>query len=285
MRRRHFLAAAGGAVCLAPAAAFAGKAWQPLWNGRDLQGWTTWVGIPHRSRVGLPLPKNPDGTYAEPLGENNDPRGVYTVVERDGQKLLRISGELFGALTTLATFGDYHLYAKWCWGEKQWKPRATGPRDAGILLHATGKHGASGPSHNWMRSIECQIQEGDCGDLWSVGGVQVKARAVPYQEGATPALRFDPAARRIDVPLNDPTHEPRVRRSHNAERPRGQWNVTEIITRGNAATFVVNGARVMEYEDAHILEEGRRVPLRRGRIQLQSEGAEIFFADVRLRGL
>ena len=279
---RRTVLVAGGAVCGMNTRAFA--AWRPLWNGRDLQGWTTWVGIPHKSRVGLPLPKKADGTYAEPLGENNDPRGVYTVVQHKGRKVLRISGELFGALTTKESFGDYHLYAKWCWGEKQWEPRATGPRDAGILFHATGQHGASGPSHNWMRSIECQIQEGDCGDLWSVGGVQLKARAAALTDG-TPGLRFDPRAPRVDVPLNDAGREPRVRRSLNAERPRGQWNVTEITTRGNAATFSVNGQRVMQCEDACITVDGKPVPLTGGRIQLQSEGAEIFFAEVRLRQL
>lgn len=272
-------------MCLASATASAAKPWRALWNGRDLEGWTTWVGVPHKSRVGLPLLKNPDGSYAEPLGENNDPRGVYRVVERDGQKVLRISGELFGALTTKESFGDYHLYAKWCWGELQWEPRATGPRDAGILFHATGAHGASGPSHNWMRSIECQIQEGDCGDLWSVGGVQMKARARALQDPSLQGLRYDPKGKRVEVPLLDPVREPRVRRSKDAERPRGQWNVTEIITRGNAATFLINGERVMACEDARINEGGKLVPLRRGRIQVQSEGAEIFFSELRMRPL
>lgn len=285
MIRRRTILVAGGAMCASPAFASAANPWRSLWNGRDLQGFSTWVGIPHKSRVGLPLPKNPDGTYAQPLGENSDPRAVYTVVERDGKKVLRISGELFGALTTNESFGDYHLYAKWCWGEKQWEPRATGPRDSGILFHATGEQGASGPSHNWMRSIECQIQEGDCGDLWSVGGVHLKARAVPLQGQPSQGLRFDPRGPRVDVPHGDASREPRVRRILDAERPRGQWNVTEIVTRGNAATFSINGKHVMACEDAHIDVGGKLVPLRRGRIQLQSEGAEIFFAELRLRPL
>jgi len=257
--------------------------WQSLWNGKDLQGWTTWMGIPHKSRVGLDLPKTPEGNYAEPLGENVDPRGVYTVVQIDGQPAIRVSGELFGALTSSESFSDYHLSVKWRWGIQKWEPRAIGPRDSGILIHATGPHGASGPSHNWMRSIECQIQEGDCGDLWSVGGVQLKAKAKPFDDKGQAALRFDEAGPVQSVPLGDPKREARVRRRVNAERPLGAWNVTEIFTKGDRAEFKVNGQSVMSYSDARIEDRGTLTPLTRGRIQLQCEGAEIYFSEVKLR--
>jgi hypothetical protein len=243
------------------------------------------MGIPHKSRLGLDLPKTPDGNYAEPLGENVDPRGVYTVVSVDGQPALRVSGELFGALTSIESFSNYHLLVKWRWGIQKWAPRDVGPRDSGILIHATGPHGASGPSHNWMRSIECQIQEGDCGDLWSVGGVQLKAKATSFEEKGQEALRFDEAGAVRAVPLGDPKREARVRRRVDAEHPLGAWNVTEIIARGDGGEFKVNGQRVMAYGDARIEERGAIVPLTQGRIQLQSEGAEIYFAEVKLRSL
>lgn len=243
------------------------------------------MGIPHKSRVGLDLPKTSDGNYAEPLGENVDPRGVYSVVQIDGQPAVRVSGELFGALTSIESFSNYHLLVKWRWGTQKWAPRDTGPRDSGILIHATGSHGASGPSHNWMRSVECQIQEGDCGDLWSVGGVQLKAKATAFDDKGQAAFRFDEAGTVQAVPLGDPKREARVRRRVNAERPLGAWNVTEIITKGDTATFKVNGQSVMSYSDARIEDRGVTKPLTRGRIQLQSEGAEIYFAEVKVRSL
>lgn len=241
------------------------------------------MGIPHKSRVGLDLPKTSEGHYAEPLGENVDPRVVYSVVQIDGKPAIRVSGELFGALTSSESFSDYHLFVKWRWGTEKWEPRATGPRDSGILFHATGPHGASGPSHNWMRSIECQIQEGDCGDLWSVGGVQLKSKTAPFDDKGQVALRFDDSAPAQAVPLGDPKREARVRRRVNAERPLGAWNVTEIFTKGDSGQFRVNGQSVMSYSDARVEERGAIVPLTKGRIQLQSEGAEIYFAEVKIR--
>lgn len=274
-----------GAVGITRAHAAIRSPWRALWNGKDLHGWHTWVGVPHKSRTGLPVPQNAEGNYIQPLGEDQDPRGVYSVVQIDGQSALRISGELFGALTSQETFSNYHLYARWRWGTLKWEPRATGPRDSGILIHATGPHGTSGPSRNWMRSIECQIQEGDCGDLWSIGGVRIKASARSVVENGKRVLRYDRRAPLEAVPLANPDREPRVHRGVNAERANGAWNVTEIIARRDTAEFKINGQSVMVCTDARIEEQGALIPLTAGRIQLQSEGAEIFFSELKLRPL
>ena len=44
-------------------------------------------------------------------------------------------------------------------------------RDSGCCYHAVGPHGAS--YGFWMQSFEFQIQEGDCGDFYSLAGVIV----------------------------------------------------------------------------------------------------------------
>ena len=46
--------------------------WKPLFNGKDLSGWDTWLGSP--------------GKGQKPVGLNVDPDKVYTVVEADGKK-------------------------------------------------------------------------------------------------------------------------------------------------------------------------------------------------------
>ena len=48
------------------------------------------------------------------------------------------------------------------WGAKRFAPRANVRRDAGILYHVIGKDGV------WPRSVECQIQENDVGDIFTV---------------------------------------------------------------------------------------------------------------------
>src|SRR5262245_27783495 len=74
--------------------------WIPLFNGADLRGWETFLGKPHRS-VDVPgARRNDAGEYLGPIGVDIDPRGVFSVVKVDGAPAIRISGEIYGALTT-----------------------------------------------------------------------------------------------------------------------------------------------------------------------------------------
>src|SRR5262249_7837682 len=128
---------------------------------KDLSGWDTWLGKPQKDQP--------------PVGLNTDPKGVYSVVTVDGQPAIRISGEIFGALTSKEEFENYHLRLEFKWGEKKWPPGDKAVRDSGLLYHCVGPHGAGGSF--WMQSLECQIQERDCGDFWSVAGVLVDVQA------------------------------------------------------------------------------------------------------------
>ncbi|HXX93323.1 MAG TPA: DUF1080 domain-containing protein, partial [Planctomycetota bacterium] len=168
-----------------------------LFNGRDLEGWETWLGKPHRA-VDVPgLQKNEQGEYAGPVGLGRDPKGVFTVREVEGSPSLRISGEIWGALSTKEEFENFHLRVQQRWGTLKWAPRDAEkvPRHSGLLYHSVGRQGAGGTY--WMRSFECQIQEHGCGDFWSVDGVLVDVEAAPrdpanpkgdlvYKKGAPP---------------------------------------------------------------------------------------------------
>jgi len=307
MLRRTVLAATGSIGCTAmlrPSILFSAQAtrpigaevvpWHELWNGRDLRGWETWLGRPHPSVPGLPLERDSLGQYVGPVGLGKDPRGVYTVVRLGGERLLRISGEVFGALTSTQEFSDFHLRVEWRWGNLRWPPRQAERRDSGLLYHCTDEHGASGPSRNWMRSLECQIQERDCGDLWVLGGAIADSRArlgTDAAHGDTPAWLYDakgiavtvpePATASSVLPKATGTLEPRVRRSVDHERPAGQWNIMEVLVQGDEAEHRVNGKTVLRLTGARLAGE----PLTQGKLQIQSEGAEIYFRRIALRGL
>src|SRR5579872_2898844 len=98
----------GIGLFLSSAALDAGKekGWQSLFNGKDLSGWDTWLGKPYKEK--------------EAVGLNKDPKHVYTVVDVDGKPAIRISGEIFGALTSKQDFENYHLRLEFKWGEKKW---------------------------------------------------------------------------------------------------------------------------------------------------------------------
>jgi hypothetical protein len=238
------------------------KGWIGLWNGKDLRGWDTWLGRPYKEK--------------EIVGLNKDPRKVYTVVEEDGKPAIRISGEIFGALTSKKEFENYHLKLEFKWGEKRWPPREKAVRDSGLLYHCVGPHGAAGTF--WMQSQELQIQEHDCGDYWSVADGIVDVEGF---RGKGP-LVYKKGGRKYTVPSED-SGGPRIVKSPDNEKPTGQWNTIELVTVGGTSVHIVNGKVVMVLTNSRRRVEGKEVPLTRGKIQIQSEGAEVFYRNIAYR--
>ena len=75
--------------------------WTPLWNGTNLDGWTTWMRQPEPTSAVPGLKRDADGKYTEPIGSGRDPLKVFTVLrDVDGRPAIRISGEVFGELRT-----------------------------------------------------------------------------------------------------------------------------------------------------------------------------------------
>jgi len=253
-----------------------GEGWKPLFNGKDLSGWETWLGRPHKQIEVPGLPRDGEGQYAGPLGLNQDPKGVYSVVEADGAPALRISGEIWGGLTTREEHENYHFKAEFKWGSKKWPPREDRPRDSGLLYHCTGPHGA-GASY-WMRSFECQIREKECGDFWSVDRVLVDVEAAPVK-AAEPRgdLVYTRGAPRVLGTTR------RVLKKADHEKAAGEWNTLEIYCLGPTSVHVVNGKAVLVLQNLRHRVDGQERPLTRGRLQLQSEGAEIFYRGLAIR--
>lgn len=262
---------------LAAPSAGADKAddWKQLFNGADLTGWDTWLGHPHKSVEGVNLKKNDKGEYEGVVGLNKDPKKVYTVVQVDGKPAIRISGEVFGALTSKDEFENYHLKLDFKWGDKKWPPREKAIRDSGLLYHCVGPQGAQGTF--WMQSLESQIQEKDCGDFYSVAGPTVSVEGerkteegpITYKKGGT---KFNDVRSRI---IRDVDHE----------KPVGQWNTMELIAVGDTCIHIVNGKVNMILTNPKGKIDGKEVPLTKGKIQLQSEGAEVFYRNIAVKPL
>jgi len=145
--------------------------WVPLFNGQDLYGWEKYLGVPNAESHVPILTTDIDGNYITDLGIGNDPLEVFSVVTQDGQPAIRVSGEVFGTLIFKGANQNYHLKLEYKWGEKKWPPRKDLPRDSGLLYHGFGEPGCV--RMRWHHSQELQIQEGDCGDYWTVGDVEI----------------------------------------------------------------------------------------------------------------
>lgn len=196
---------------------------KPLFNGKNLDGWYSFL-------------KN--------KGKNNDSNQVFTI----NNGLLKITGKDFGYIVTEKSYTDFHLVVEFKWGQQKYPPRENVVRDNGICYYVV-------PTDKvWPRSVECQIQEGDCGDFWLIDSVTAIVDGV--QQG--------------------PTKNTRVKKKLDNEKPSGEWNRIEVIAVNGKCTHIVNGVTVAEATD---------VSLRSGRILIQSEGAEIYYRKIEIKEL
>ncbi|MCK5730486.1 MAG: DUF1080 domain-containing protein [Draconibacterium sp.] len=231
-----------------------------LFNGENLEGWYT---------------------FLKDRGRDNDPLNVFMV--EDG--VIRISGEEWGCITTNEEYENYKLVTEFKWGKIVFDPRLDKARDSGILLHSQGEDGSSGGI--WINSIECQIIEGGTGDFIVVGDgsdkFQITSTVASEKQGNS--FVFDPNGNietinkgRINWLNRDPKWNDILgfRGENDVENPLGEWNILECIVDKGEITIFLNGILINKATD---------VKPEKGRIQIQSESAEIFFRKVELTPL
>lgn len=231
-----------------------------LFNGHTLDGWYT---------------------YLQHRGRNQDPKGVFSV--QNG--MIRISGEEWGCITTEKEYENYHLTTEFKWGNETFEPRKENARDSGILLHSQGEDGGS--EGIWMHSIECQVIEGGTGDFIVVGDgsdrFKITSTVATQKQGASPVFlpEGNPVAisqGRINWFGRDADWADRLgfRGRQDIEYPAGEWNTLECVAKGDEIAIFLNGV---------LVNRATNVRPKSGKIQIQSEGAEIFFRRVELRRL
>jgi hypothetical protein len=235
-------------------------------NGKDFDGWYTFL-RDHK---------------------HEDPDHVFSI-NAEGQ--LHISGQEFGGITTEKNYGNYHLVTEWKWGEKTWElltPKSLArpkgcSRDAGILVHGVGPDGAA--YGNWLESIEAQIIEGGVGDFLVVSGEKAPSLTVEVRPGEAKQVYFAPGGKpmtkrggRFNWWGRDPawTDTLGFRDKFNVEKRHGEWNRHEVICDGDAITTILNG---------YLVNHGTKSNRTEGKIQIQSEGAEIIFRKIEVRPL
>lgn len=237
-----------------------------LFNGKDLSGWDTYIGPMYDSVA--------EKFSGEPMGLNKDPKGVFTVVTEDDKPAIRISGEQFGGLSTQQEFANYHLRLEFKWGKLKSAPKKNAKRDSGLLYHAVGPHAADW--FFWMRSQEFQIQEGDCGDYWGCGGAFATVPAVKEAENK---YVYSPSGEMLLFRDKGPNGRNCIK-TPDAEKPTGQWNTIDLYCYGDTSVHMVNGKVVMVLYKLSQPQDSGETPLTKGKIQLQSEGAEVFYRNL-----
>jgi hypothetical protein len=182
--------------------------------------------------------------WLEGKEKNNDPNKIFTV----NNEIIHDMGSDLGYILSDKTFGNYHFVVDFKWGEKRWPPRENAKRDSGICYNIPeGEEG-----NIWPRSIECQIQEGDVGDFWLIGYSTVQ----------------------VNGKQNPPLDYSRLVKKKDAEKPTGEWNTVEVISFNGKCVHIVNGVMVNYGENANLIG---------GKILLQSEYAEIYYRNIKIR--
>ena len=254
-----------------------------LFNGKDLKPFHTWMR---------------DTQHA-------DPRKIFNVATDQGAPAIYITGDGYGGLVTNDEYTNYHLIAEYRWGQKTYGDRLTAARDSGILFHGQGPDGGSRVQvvdgfSPWLTSIEFQIEEGAVGDLLVLGGdkdgkpidigatVEIEMREgrggrgtrvqrPVWKKGGQPQ-RFvlgAPGANRANAFYRDLdlVRTTGSRGANDPDTPGQGWTRVEIIADGDKLTHIVNGITVLE---------ATQVTPTSGRLQFQTEQAEIYFRRIEL---
>lgn len=243
--------------------------WKPLFNGKDLKGWDTYL-APDYDDKGKAI-------TGKPTGLNNDPLHVFTVVTQDGEKVIRISGQSWGGISTKKEYGNYHLQLQFKWGELQWGQKKNANKDSGLLYHCVGPQGADYGS--WMRSQEFQIDQGNCGDYWGVAG---GAADIPAVKTDNKPHIYDPQGTLTTFREDSKTGRFCKKRGNN-ENPAGQWNTIDLYCSGDTSVHMMNGKVMMVLYNNKQIDKGQASRLAKGKIQIQSEGAEVYYKQIKIR--
>lgn len=232
-----------------------------LFNGKDLDGW-----------------------YVYTTQTKNENPGIFSVAQGMLKVAGGVEGEAYlGGLITEKEYENFRLIVEYKWGEPTYGGRKDKARDSGILVHCVGPNGP-GP---WMTSIECQVIEGGTGDFIIINGEgsdgkpltrsltteAVKREGQYYYHPGGPQVTV--SSGRLNWWGRDLGWKDAIdfRGKQDVESPFGEWTHVECICDGDTITNIVNGK---------VVNRATGVAQPKGKILLQTEGAEMWVRKIEL---
>ena len=248
--------------------------WRPLFSGSDFTNWDKFLVAA-------------DGQ--SPIVPNLDPKGVFTVASVDGGGAVHVSGEGYGAITTQEEFTNFHFRVQYKWGLARWGGRAQVGRDSGILYCGVGQ---PNPGTGWLTSVENNVMEKGVGQWWSVNGAVIDCEGewvtaanelyVPYKrEGkGEKNIVWKAGAQRITATSANGITPP-----FDVETVFGNWGTVEVVFWGGNCIHILNGHVNLVAVNPRYKKGSQWTPLKHGKIQLQSEGGEVYYRKAEVRPL
>jgi hypothetical protein len=263
-----------GALAFAPMT-FAANDWQPLLDSKLSQ---FDVYLSYRGDQIMSVLQGKAPADLKPVGLNPPGQNVFTMIEQGGKPVLRISGEIYGCATTRQEFSNYHFRASFKWGEKKWEPRLAELKDSGILYHSRGDFGVD-YWKSWALSQEFQVIEHGIGEYWRQATSGFDIRADPKLPGAE-APKWNPKAPWMAFTGSN-NH---ALAGSDEDRP-GRWNTLELVCFEDRCVHIANGKVVMALKNSRYQDGDKTVAMTGGKLQIQSEAAEVFYRDIEIRSI
>ena len=159
----------------------------------------------------------------------------------------------YGIAVTKKSYSNYDLKLEFKWGERRFEPRLHKIRDAGLLYHCQAGNYA------WPPSLEYQIQEGDCGDLWNILGCHSDV----LKDGEI-----------LKIKKRDYSSS---KKWTDQEKP--GWNKILIKVRERSAKYYLNGVLINEITNGSY----GGLDCKSGFIALQAEYAEVTYRKIKIK--
>jgi len=155
------------------------------------------------------------------------------------------------------------------WGTKEYKSF-----NSGLLYHSFGPFGEG--LNVWMSSHEFQLMTGRMGDSYCMGKSYFEIPTVTTADGKN--FIYTPTGEKRE--FGDGKISKNVFKKADFEKPKGEWNTVDLYCLDRTAVHVVNGEVVMINYNSGKIENGVVTPVNRGKIQIQSEGGELFIKSI-----
>lgn len=244
--------------------------WVPLFNGKNLDGWT---------------PGNASSSFfAAGMLENEGVIHVYPTQADQSEQ-----GQ--GSLRTNASYSSYVFHLEYKWGTKRYAGRKTEARDNGICFHVTAPLGDV-----WPTSVEFQLGSQAWPGDWVSGNIFMlvnKTRAQWTYTTMNGQQVYSPTGtkKKIGAPTSYElarVPSPNLNLDGGKDDPAAtRWNTVELTVHGSKDAeykvngTVVNGLTDMEYD----MGGGTFAPLDHGPIAIQAEFAEVYFRNIKIKVL
>ena len=250
---------------------------------KDLSQWRIYQSYQFTNDFNGRAPIDESGERIPPIGYDKNLYNVFTMIEEDGEPVLRISGETYGCVISHESYRNYHLRMQVKYGEKRWEPRMDKALDSGLLYHSEGEPGGD-YWFSWMRSFEFQVMqsgtpEGNSGDFWSITNTKADIK-ISRPDPEKRIYYYDPEGEWLTVGHRGVTN---FCGTKDYNSPDGEWTTLELICFEGKSLHIVNGQVAMALQNLRQTTGQGDIPLVEGKLQLQSEAGEVFYKGIEIR--